>query len=483
MTAGSPLLAALARGGTHEVLRVDGRGLSAGELLSAAAAVRQDLRGAERVAVWMTPTLEALVAMVAGLLAGCEVVPLNPAAGELELNHVLTDSAPGVVAHARGEAVPGAGDTRRVVVDASRRTTPTAAVDGDAGRTALVLYTSGTTGPPKGVMLSHRAISSNLDALARAWEWTAADTVVHALPLFHAHGLVLATLGPLHIGGRSHHAGKFSTESIGTALAAGGTMLFAVPTMYHRLADAATIDAGLAGALGTSRLLVSGSAALSLADHQRVEALTGQGVVERYGLTESLMNCAVRSDGARRPGYVGPPLDSVELRLLDDDGVPLPGGGRGTMGEVAVRGPGLFTGYLNDPTATAAVMHDGWLATGDMAFQEADGYVRIVGRKSLDLIKTGGYRVGAGEVEDALCAHPGVAEAAVTGEADPDLGQRVIAWVVRSDTGAVSAGELVDFVARGLAAHKRPREVVFVEKLPRNPLGKVLKRELLAGRG
>jgi malonyl-CoA/methylmalonyl-CoA synthetase len=476
----SPLLKSLLEGGRGEVVRVGAAALRAEDLLAASAALQGDLAACRRVAVLMTPALEAVVGLVAGLLAGVEVVPLNPAAGPLELNHVLTDSRPELVLHAPGvslsdslAAVPGR------VVKASERAVHQPP-DLDPGSVALILYTSGTTGPPKGVMLSRRAIASNLDALARAWGWTAADTVLHALPLYHAHGLVLATLGPLHLGGRSHHLGRLTPAALVDGFASGGTMLFAVPTMYHRLAAEAATDKALAGALRGARLLVSGSAPLAAADYRRIRDLTGQRIVERYGLTESLMCTAARADGPRQPGTVGPPLAGVEVRLLDEQGRAIPAGGAEDMGEIAVRGPALFEGYLNAPDATAAALRDGWLMTGDIGTRDPDGSIRLVGRRSTDLVKTGGYRVGAGEVEAALEDHPAVAEAAVLGEADEDLGQRIAAWVVLVPGAAASAGELAEHVSARLAPHKRPRRVYFVAALPRNALGKVLKRQLAA---
>ena len=474
-----PLLAALLRGGPDEVLSISGRALSADQLLQAATVIDGELGPTRRLAVWMTASLEAVVAVVAGLLSGREVVPLNPSAGPAELEHILSDSAPGVLVHGDRDVLPRLPGTPRLAVDANRGAAAGSPADVDLNATALILYTSGTTGPPKGVMLSQRAIAANLDALGAAWEWTKADVVVHALPLFHAHGLVLGTLGPLRLGGRSHHVGRFSAGGLAAALETGGTMLFAVPTMYHRLAAEAAADPALASALRGARLLVSGSAALAATDHELIRKMTGQQIVERYGLTETLMSCAVRCHGPRRPGSVGPPLEGVELRLLDDAGAVITARGADWPGEISVRGPSLFNGYLNNPAATRETMRDGWLLTGDVGVQEHDGSVRILGRKNLDMIKTGGFRVGAGEVEASLLEHPAVAEAAVLGEPDDDLGQAVVAWVVLEGGSTASAGELTDWVATNLAAHKRPRRVVFVERLPRNAMGKVVKKSLL----
>ena len=254
-------------------------------------------------------------------------------------------------------------------------------------------------------------------------------------------------------------------------------MLFGVPTMYHRLGRAAAEDPSIADGLRAARLLVSGSAPLPAPEFTRIEALSGQQIVERYGLTETLMNTAVRADAPRRPGYVGVPVSGVEVRLAADEGGDVEASDDETIGEVAVRGPNLFSGYLNRPDATAEAMRDGWFFTGDLATRAPDGYWRIVGRRSTDLIKTGGYKVGAGEIEVALLEHAGVREAAVTGEPDPDLGERIIAWVVADGT-APPERELIDHVAAELAPHKRPREVRFLDELPRNAMGKVVKQRL-----
>ncbi len=259
-------------------------------------------------------------------------------------------------------------------------------------------------------------------------------------------------------------------------------MLFGVPTMYRRLADAAAESPELAKALGGARLLVSGSAALPATEHARIQELTGRG---RGGALRDDRDahehrCPCRCD-ARRPGTVGPPLPGVDVRLVDDDGAVLEGADDETIGEIQVRGPNLFLEYLNRPDATAEAMRDGWFATGDMATRTAEGYIRIVGRRATDLIKSGGYKIGAGEIEGCLREHPAVEDAAVTGEADDDLGERVVAWIVVRDGASVSESELIDHVAGLLAPHKRPRDVRFLDELPRNDMGKVQKARLGAG--
>src|SRR3954454_4034433 len=445
-------------------IRVGERELSYAELLGAAGAVASRVSGASRVAVWATPTLETCVAVVGGLLAGVPVVPINPKAGERELEHILSDSAPDVVF--------------RDDVDLSARA-DFAFSEPDGETPALVVYTSGTTGPPKGVVLPRRALWSNLDALADAWGWAGDDVVAHGLPLFHVHGLILGMLGPLRRGGSVWHLERFSPAAAASALAGEATMLFGVPTMYHRLAQAAEADASVADGLRAARLLVSGSAALPAADHARLEAACGQLVVERYGMTETLMNCAIRAEGERRRGTVGPPVPGVSLRLVDDEGAVLDVSDDETVGEIQVRGPNLFLEYLNRPDATSEAFADGCFATGDVATRSSDGYIRIVGRRATDLIKSGGYKIGAGEIENALLEHPAIVEAAVTGEPDDDLGERIVAWVVvEGGASKPSERELADHVAQLLTPHKRPREVRYLDALPRNAMGKVTKATL-----
>ncbi|MES9519430.1 acyl-CoA synthetase [Streptomyces capoamus] len=464
-------------------LRFGPRSLTYGELAGAAGAVAASIGRAGRagrVAVWATPELETAVAVTGALLAGVAAVPLNPKSGEKELAHILSDSAPTLVLAAPGAHLPSAlGDVPRADVDASATGTPPADETAD-GDPALVVYTSGTTGPPKGAVLPRRALAATLDALAEAWQWTGDDVLVHGLPLFHVHGLVLGVLGPLRRGGSVRHLGRFSPEGVARELRAGATMVFGVPTMYHRIAEALPGDPELAGALAGARLLVSGSAALPAHDHERIAAATGRRVIERYGMTETLMNTAVRADGQAPAGTVGPPLPGVELRLVEEDGTEIGAYDGESVGEVQVRGPNLFSEYLNRPDATAAAFTpDGWFRTGDMAVREPDGSVRIVGRKATDLIKSGGYKIGAGEIENALLEHPGVREAAVTGEPDADLGERIVAWIVPADPGSPpGAEELADHVARRLAPHKRPRVVRYLEALPRNDMGKIMKRAL-----
>jgi fatty acid CoA ligase FadD36 len=332
------------------------------------------------------------------------------------------------------------------------------------------MYTSGTTGPPKGVPMTRQAIAADIDALAAAWHWTPDDILVHGLPLFHVHGLVLGLLGSLRIGNRFVHTGKPTPAAYAEAR---GTLYFGVPTVWSRVVK--DLDAALA--LSSARLLVSGSAPLPVPVFDELVRLTGHAPVERYGSTESLITLSTFVNGERRPGWVGLPVQGVQTRLVDENGAAVPRDGK-TIGRLQIKGPMVFKGYLNRPDATAdAFDADGWYRTGDVAVIDADGMHRIVGRESVDLIKSGGFRIGAGEIETVLLGHPGVAEAAVVGVPDDDLGQRIVAFIVGDAEPAV----LIDYVAQQLSIHKRPREVRLVERLPRNAMGKVLKKELVQG--
>ncbi len=447
-----------------DAVRIDGTVLSRSDLLGAATAVAERVAGPGRVAVLARPTAATVLAVTGCLIAGVPFVPVPADVGVAERAHILSDSG----ARAWLGDAPGdlAGLSHIPVRLHARSWHSYAEPAPDAP--AYIMYTSGTTGAPKGVQTSRRAVAADIDALATAWQWSADDTLVHGLPLFHVHGLVLGLLGSLRIGNRFVHTGKPTSEAYA---AAGGTLYFGVPTVWSRV----VADPESARALRGARLLVSGSAGLPVPVFDGLVALTGHAPVERYGSTESLITLSTLGDGERRPGWVGLPLAGVQTRLVDEAGADVPHDGE-TIGRLQVRGPMMFDGYLNRAAATAEVLGaDGWYHTGDVAVLDGDGMHRIVGRESVDLIKSGGYRVGAGEVETALLGHPGVAEVAVVGLPDHDLGQRIVAFVV----GDAAPQALIDFVAEQLSAHKRPREVRIVDALPRNAMGKVLKKELL----
>jgi len=463
--------------GRHPVT-VDGVTLAPDELLGAASATAAQLRGHTRVAVNATASMETVVAVVAGLLAGVQVLPVPPDSGAAELRHILADSAPELwVGPAPSEAATAEGPgIEHLPVDLAARAEHEP-VPSSPDDVAFVLYTSGTTGLPKGVLIPRRAVAAGLDGLIDAWAWTADDVLAHGLPLFHVHGLILGVLGPLRVGGGLVHVGKGTPDRYAQAGRDGATMFFGVPTIWSRVAEAPEH----AEALRDARLLVSGSAALPVPVFERLEELTGHQVVERYGMSETLITVATRADAAPAAGWVGVPIRGVETRLRDEQGNEVPHDGE-SVGQLQVRGKTVFLGYLNRPDATAeSWTDDGWFRTGDVACIAPDGAHRIVGRESVDLIKAGGYRIGAGEIESTMLGHPAVAEVAVVGLPDPDLGQRIVAFVVARgevDDEAALATELTAYVGSELSAHKRPREIRFVTGLPRNEMGKVQKKKL-----
>jgi len=450
------------RFGDHPAaVTVDGKSVSWVQLTRRSNAVARHLAGMPAVALRATPTLDTIVGVVAGLIAGVPVVPMPADAGPMEREHMLRDSG----------AAATIGDPGWDEV-----TLPKVPVEGEAewsgneppaDSTALVMYTSGTTGLPKGVVLSRRALGADLDGLADAWQWTPDDTLAHGLPLFHVHGLVLGVLGPLRVGSRLVHTGKPTPQAYA---AADASMYFGVPTVWSRVCA----EPSLASALRGARLVVSGSAPLPVAVFEQMQQLIGQAPVERYGMTETLITVSTRADGERRPGWVGLPITGVESRLVDDAGQVMAHDGS-SIGELQIRGTTMFDEYLNRPDATTASFDGDWFRTGDAVVIDSGGFHQIVGRQSIDIIKTGGFKVGAGEVEAALLTHPAVLECAVVGASDPDLGQRIVAYVVGSD---IDGTILIDHVATLLSVHKRPREVRIVEALPRNAMGKVQKKLL-----
>jgi fatty acid CoA ligase FadD36 len=453
-----------------DAVRIGNVTLSRSDLVGAATSVAERVGGANRIAVLATPTVSTVLAIAGCVIAGVSAVPVPADVGQAERRHILTDSgAQAWLGEAPSQDWAPDGLPHIPVRMHARSWHRYAEPSPEA--TALMIYTSGTTGPPKGVRLSRRAIAACLDALARAWQWTPDDTLVHGLPLFHVHGLVLGLLGSLRIGNRFLHTGKPTPAAYAQACSeGGGTLYFGVPTVWSRVAGDTA-----AGALKPARLLVSGSAPLPVPVFDQLVRRTGHAPVERYGTTESLITLSTRAAGERRPGWVGLPLAGTQTRLIDDAGGPVPHDAE-TIGRLQVRGPTLFGGYLNRPEATAEAFDaGGWYRTGDVAVVDSGGMHRIVGRESVDLIKSGGYRVGAGEIETALLGHPGVLEAAVVGLPDEDLGQRIVAFVV----GDADPEALIDYVAQQLSVHKRPREVRIVDALPLNAMGKVLKKELL----
>jgi malonyl-CoA/methylmalonyl-CoA synthetase len=419
--------------------------------------------------------------------AGGIAVPLAVSHPEAELEHYVSDSETSVVVAdpellPRVEAIAKARRLRLLSTDdlaaasPDRRALPAVGAD----RRAIIFYTSGTTGRPKGAVWTHRALWAQAVTLTEAWGWSSDDRILSVLPLHHVHGVIVVVTTALWNGAWCEFLERFHPEATWQRLTSGDiTVFMAVPTIYAKLIAAweqapAQRRRALSGAVRSLRLMVSGSAPLPVDVLERWREISGHTLLERYGMTEIGMALSNPLAGERVPGSVGRPLPGVQVRLTDETGSPAPDG---APGEIEVRGPGVFSGYWSDPEATRASFRDGWFRTGDVAVVE-DGRYRILGRQSVDIIKTGGFKVSALEIEDALLANPDIAECAVVGLPDPEWGERVTAAVVRR-RGAVLTEDLVQGWARErLAPYKVPSRVRFVDALPRNALGKVVKRSL-----
>jgi len=486
---------------------------------------RADLEEA-RIGFLMDPGFEYVVTQWAIWRAGGIAVPLCPDHPEAELAYVIDDADVEMLLASRGfhsklhplaearglpyrrvaargyEVFPIlpllADDERARAVEADDATElPPVSMD----RRAMILYTSGTTGRPKGVVTTHANIDAHMRALLEAWEWTADDRILHVLPLHHTHGIVNALCCALYAGGSVEFAGAFDAGGTWDRLASSEVTVFmAVPTIYAQLlraweeADEFT-RARWSKGVGALRLMVSGSAALPVTLFRRWEEITGHRLLERYGMTEIGMGLSNPFFGERRAGTVGQPLPGVELRIVDSDSravlaedvhaVGEGTTGEGTAGEILVRGPMVFSEYWRRPEETAEAFDNGWFRTGDVAVLE-DGYYRILGRGSVDILKSGGYKISAVEIEEVLRTHVDVRDCAVVGLPDEEWGERVaVALVLESGAECGGHPEAVEtvlgpWVRERLAPYKVPRLWLCVQALPRNAMGKVQKSDVQA---
>jgi len=447
-------------------LGIDGEWLSAGELLERTSWVRDNLaaRGivrGDRVVWEAATTLDAVLVALGVVRSGAVLVPVNVRQSDLERTTVIADVAASLVVGDRnldGASTPVA-TAADLCVPSTGGIVPQR-VHGDDP--ALIIFTSGTTGSPKGAVLTHANVASQIDALEEAWGWTPDDRLLSALPLFHVHGLVVALFSALATGGSISLMARFDATSFLAAMVGDdATMSFCVPTMLHRMASQPSLEAA-----ASLRLLVSGSAPLSVELFGAFRD-AGATILERYGMTESLLTFSNPLDGERRAGTVGFPLPGVAARL------PEPGDGDA---ELVVAGPGVFAGYWNRPEATAEVLVDGWLSTGDLVRRDDDGYTMICGR-SKELIISGGFNVYPTEVEDVVRSQPGIIDVAVVGVPSPEWGEEVVAFVV-VDGPSLDESMLRSRLDGLLSPYKIPRRFVVVDTLPRNDLGK-LQRHLL----
>jgi len=453
----------------------------------AAALIRAGVAPGDRVAAKVAKSPEALALYLGTVLAGGAFLPLNTAYTPPEIGYFLGDAEPAVfVCDPVSEAAlaPLAGSARVFGLDSAGGGSWAEAVAAEApgiapvargpDDLAAILYTSGTTGRSKGAMLSHDNLASNSLVLRDLWRFTERDVLIHALPIFHTHGLFVATNVTLMAGGRLIFMPRFDADAILAAMPR-ATAMMGVPTFYTRLLDHSGLTRDVAAGM---RLFVSGSAPLLAETHAAWKARTGHAILERYGMTETNMNTSNPYEGERRPGTVGLPLPGVELRIADpDSGAALAPGG---IGLIEVRGPNVFKGYWRMPEKTAEEFReDGYFITGDLGRVDADGYVTIVGRAK-DLIISGGFNVYPKEIEEAIDALPGVLESAVIGLPHPDFGEAVVAVVVPDPGAAPEEGAVLAALSDRLARFKQPKRVFLTNALPRNAMGKVQKAALRA---
>jgi malonyl-CoA/methylmalonyl-CoA synthetase len=474
-------------------LRVpDGRLLSYGDMLGRSGQFAnclnaEGLRPGDRLAVQVEKSAEALLLYLACLRTGAIYVPLNPACTPTEMSYFLADAEPACLVAAPEKAVGiqvllcddcafltlgEDGCTGSLMARANSMSTDFPDVVRTGEDLAAILYTSGTTGRPKGAMLTHNNLASNAFALRNLWRFSERDALLHALPLFHTHGLFTATNTSMMAGASMILLPKFDPESVLAHLSEATTMM-GVPTFYTRLlADSRLSRARVAH----MRLFISGSAPLLPETHRAWIERTGHTILERYGMTETGMIASNPCEGERIAGTVGLPLPGVELRIADpQDGAPLPSG---QAGMIELRGPNVFKGYWRKPEQTAAAFrNDGFFITGDLGTIDSSRYLRIVGRVT-DLVISGGFNVYPKEIESEIDSLPGVAESAVIGVPHPDLGEGVTAIVILKDDSQLGEAGLLLALGERLAKYKLPRRVLFALELPRNAMGKVKKNVL-----
>lgn len=465
----------------------DGRTLSYADFLDGAGRIAAALRNfgvmpGDRVAFQASKSIASLQVYLGAVMAGGIFVPLNPAYTSEEIEYFVADSEPAlfICERSRFDALSKSNDaahicdldTLRQEIDAMKRPlraqNPVARSPSDL---AAILYTSGTTGRPKGAMLSHSALAKNSDVLAKLWRFTRSDVLIHALPAYHTHGLFVATNVVLMAGCTLLFFEKFNADAVSSAFPK-ATALMGVPTFYTRMLQVPELNRSLASNM---RLFISGSAPLLPETHDEWRRRTGHEILERYGMTEANMITSIPYHGPRKPGTVGLPLAGVELRIRES------GTARevqeGEAGMLEIKSPGLFSGYWRMPEKTKSEFtDDGYFITGDLASRDSDGFIAIEGRAK-DLVISGGLNIYPKEIEGVIDRCPGVAESAVFGVPHSDFGEAAVAVVVLEDAD-VSIREIEDFLADKLARYKHPKHVAIMEALPRNAMGKVQKSVL-----
>ncbi|KAF3889412.1 MULTISPECIES: acyl-CoA synthetase [Nostocales] len=436
----------------------------------------------QRVAFLIPPGFQYAATQWGIWRAGGIAVPLCNSHPRPELEYVITHSgASMIVAHSNFESIlrpiAEAQNLRFILTSDIRSSDVCSLPQVEISRRALILYTSGTTGKPKGVVTTHDNIQAQVTSLIVAWGWTSSDGILHVLPLHHIHGIINVLTCALWAGAECHILGKFDADIVWNRISQGDLTLFmAVPTIYVKLiaaweAASSERQKKMSEGCAKMRLMVSGSAALPVQVLEKWKTIGNHFLLERYGMTEIGMALSNPLQGQRYAGYVGTPLPQVEVRLVDESGVLVP---PGTPGEIQVKGPGVFLEYWQNPEATAKAFQDGWFLTGDLAVVENGNY-RILGRMSVDIIKTGGYKVSALEIEEVLRTHPDIQECAVVGVKDPEWGERVCAALVLQHSDRLTLEAFRSWAKERLAVYKVPTRILSVEELPRNAMGKVTK--------
>jgi len=451
--------------------------------------VEMGVKPGDRVAVQADKSIEMLMLYLGCLRAGAALLPLNTSYMADELDYFIRDAEPAlfVASSAKRAAIEplalAAGAPRIEDLDetgtgslsraADKADTDFDTLPREGGDLAAILYTSGTTGRSKGAMLSHDNLLSNAMTLREYWRFGAEDVLLHALPIFHTHGLFVATNVVLAAGASMIFLPRFDVDAVISALPR-ATVMMGVPTFYIRLLDDDRFDADLVKGM---RLFISGSAPLSAEIHREFSARTGHAILERYGMTETNMNTSNPYDGERRPGTVGFPLPGVDLRIVDADADNWRALPQGEVGVIQVKGPNVFSGYWRMPEKTEEELRGGWFMTGDLGLVDERGYVSIVGRAK-DLIIAGGYNIYPAEVENVLDELPQVAESAVIGVPHRDMGEGVVGVVVARGDKNRDEGAILAALEGRIARFKQPRRIVFVDSLPKNAMGKVQKAAL-----
>lgn len=435
----------------------------------------------QRIGILVNPNIDYVTILWGIWKSGGVAVPLSLSATENELKHYITDSGINIIISSKNceqkQNIPNINDLKIINVENLETHIKTPLPRLSLERRAMIIYTSGTTNKPKGVVSTHKNIEAQITALTEAWHWSKEDHIPLFLPLHHIHGIINSLCCPLFVGAKTTMLGSFNVDRICEEISSKDFTVFtAVPTIYFSLIDKLeeSNDKNIINGFRKMRLMMSGSAALASEIHKKWKNLTGQELLERYGMTEVGMALSNKIDGERRPGSVGIPLPGVEIKLEDDEGKIITD--EGEAGQVMIRGPQVFLEYINLSEKTKDSFKEGWFLTGDVAMLEK-GYFKLLGRDSIDVIKSGGYKISALEIEDILLGHPNIKECAVIGKEDKKWGQIVVSAIVIREK-ELSIEEVQKWCSKSLSGYKIPRIIKIIEELPKNSMGKITKTKL-----